>query len=71
MAKCVRVVGQGVPVRLSDDDAFQLVERDHDGEYCNKKFWKTWYAPHPDFPNKEVRSPFYGRINSEGRIVDA
>ena len=40
MAKCFRVVGQGVPVRMSDDDAFQVVERDGDGEYCPKSVWK-------------------------------
>lgn len=43
MAKCIRVVGQGVPCRMSDDDAFQVVERDHDGEYCPKSFWREWY----------------------------
>jgi hypothetical protein len=41
--KCVRVVGQGVPVRMSDADAFQIVHIDHDGEYCSKSFWKKWY----------------------------
>lgn len=47
MAKCIRVVGQGVPVRMSDDDAFQVVVRDHDGEYCSKKLFKEWYAAIP------------------------
>jgi hypothetical protein len=41
--KCVQVVGQGVPIRLSDDEAFQLVHNDKDGEYCSKSFWKSWY----------------------------
>lgn len=40
MAKCIRIVGQGVPVRMSDADAFQVVVRDKDGEYCSKNFWK-------------------------------
>jgi len=40
MAKCIRVVGQGTPVRLSDDNAFQVVVRDHDGEYCSKTLFK-------------------------------
>lgn len=40
MAKCFRVVGQGIPVRMSDEDAFQVVVRDHDGEYCPKRAWK-------------------------------
>jgi len=44
MAKCVRVIGQGVPFRLSDDDAFEIVHKDHDGEYCPKSFWKDWNA---------------------------
>lgn len=69
MAKCVRIVGQGVPVRLSDDDAFTIVHRDLDGEYCPKNFWKRWYAPSAEFPDKEVKPPFYGRIDSRGRIV--
>lgn len=41
--KCIRVVGQGVPIRMSDEDAFQWVERDGDGEYCSKSFWKEWH----------------------------
>jgi hypothetical protein len=41
--KCVRQVGQGVPIRMRTEDAFQLVVIDHDGEYCTKKFWKNWY----------------------------
>lgn len=43
MAKCIRVVGQGVPVRMSDEKAFQWVIRDGDGEYCSKSFWKEWH----------------------------
>jgi hypothetical protein len=30
---------------MSDDDAFQVVERDHDGEYCSKNFFKKWWVP--------------------------
>jgi hypothetical protein len=41
--KCIQVVGQGVPVRLSDADAYQIVVRDHDGDYCPKHVWKQWY----------------------------
>jgi hypothetical protein len=40
MAKCFQLVGQGVPVRMSDADAFQVVVRDHDGQYCPKSVWK-------------------------------
>lgn len=51
MAKCIRVVGQGIPVRMSDDDAFQIVVRDHDGDYCPKRVWKEYY----DTPDKSER----------------
>lgn len=40
MAKCFQVVGQGIPVRMSDRDAFQVVDRDKDGQYCPKHVWK-------------------------------
>ncbi len=45
MAKCLRVVGQGVPVRVSNEEAFQMVVRDGDGEYCSKSFFKNWHRP--------------------------
>lgn len=45
MAKCVRLVGQGVPVRVSNEEAFQIVERGKDGEYCPKSFFKDWHRP--------------------------
>lgn len=60
MAKCFQVVGQGVPVRMSDDDAFQIVDRDKDGQYCSKKFWREWYAPSPTFP--EGRTPALAKL---------
>lgn len=44
MAKCFRVVGQGIPVRMSDEDAFQIVDRDFDGEYCPKHVWREHRA---------------------------
>jgi hypothetical protein len=44
MAKCIRVVGQGVPVRMSDEDAHRVVTIDGDGEYCSKGFWREWYV---------------------------
>jgi hypothetical protein len=62
MAKCIRVVGHGVPVRMSDDDAFQIVERDLDGEYCSKRFFKEWYGPSADFPEKAVREELRARL---------
>jgi hypothetical protein len=42
MAKTVRIVGQGIPHRFSDEEAFQIVHRDKDGEYCPKHVWKEW-----------------------------
>lgn len=45
MAKCIQVVGQGVPARVSNEDAFQIVIRDHDGEYCPKHVFKDWHRP--------------------------
>lgn len=44
---CVRVVGQGVPVRMSDKDAQKLVKIG-DAEYCPKQFWKDWWAKNGD-----------------------
>lgn len=44
MAKCIRLVGQGVPVRVTDAEAREIVERDQDGQYCSKSFWRDWYA---------------------------
>jgi len=43
MAKCIRVVGQGVPVRVTDEEAVEIVERDRDGEYCTRAFWREWW----------------------------
>lgn len=60
--KCVRVVGQGVPTRLSDEDAHTLVVVDGDGEYCSKAFWRDWYRKSP------TRS--YSRISPTGRLVE-
>lgn len=42
--KCVQVVGQGIPTRMSDDEAFCLVELMKDGEYCPKHVWREYYA---------------------------
>lgn len=41
--KCVRIVGQGVPCRMSDVKAREIVEHDKDGEYCSKSFFKNWW----------------------------
>jgi hypothetical protein len=61
--KCVQIVGQGIPVRLSDDDAFQIVERDKDGEYCPKHVWKEFY-------DATENRRLVARIDSKGRIVN-
>ncbi len=44
MAKCFQVVGQGVAVRMSDDDAHEVVVRDGDGQYCPKHVWREGRA---------------------------
>lgn len=46
--KCVRIVGQGVPLRLTDDTAFDVVHRQGDGEYCSKSFFESWYEGKPE-----------------------
>lgn len=65
MAKCFRVVGQGVPLRTSDEDAFQVVERDHDGEYCSKAFFKEWYQPAVEGAKY---TPFIAKLQPDGRF---
>jgi hypothetical protein len=30
---------------MSDEDAFQIVDRDKDGRYCSKKLWRDWHRP--------------------------
>lgn len=45
--KCIRVVGQGVPCRVTNEVAFRVVDLDKDGEYCSKRFFKEWYANDP------------------------
>jgi hypothetical protein len=40
---------------MSDDDAFQVVERDHDGEYCSKQFWRDWYMGNDPLRARLVR----------------
>lgn len=42
--KCARIVGQGIPARMSDDDAFCIVELMGDGEYCSKSVWREHVA---------------------------
>lgn len=37
-----RVVGQGIPVRLTRQAGRQLVEIEKDGEYCDKAVWEDY-----------------------------
>ena len=60
--KCVQIVGQGIPARLSNEDAHRLVAVEHDGQYCPKRVFKKYRVEHPDHPALH-------RINSQGRIV--
>lgn len=65
MAKCCKMVGRDIPLRMSDDDAFQVV-RDGDGQYCAKGLWKRTMANEHD-PNYR----FTGLAKlSERRIVE-
>lgn len=43
--KCVQVVGQGIPIRLSDDDAHYLVSIG-DGQFCPKHKWRKYLKDH-------------------------
>ena len=60
--KCVQIVGQGIPARLSNEDAHRLVAIEHDGQYCPKRVFKEYRKAHPEHPA-------LSRINSQGRIV--
>lgn len=42
MVKTVLKNGSDVPRRFSDDDAYQIVHVNHDGEYCSKQYWKKF-----------------------------
>lgn len=66
--KCVRMVGQGIPARLSDEDARTLVVVDHDGEYCPKHVWKQF---HDDNADPRFTTRVASRIDSRGRITNA
>lgn len=46
--KCVQIVGQGIPVRLTNEDARRVVEVDKDGQYCPKHVFKKFWAECPD-----------------------
>lgn len=64
--KCVQIVGQGLPVRMSDEDARTIVVVDHDGEYCPKRVWKQFHDHNLD-PRFQTRVASY--IDSRGRIT--
>jgi hypothetical protein len=60
--KCVQIVGQGVPIRLSNDDAHRIVAINHDGQYCPKSVFKAYRKNHPEHPANS-------RIDSQNKIV--
>jgi hypothetical protein len=70
--KCVQVVGQGMPVRLSNADAYRLVAIDHDAEYCPRSVWRkhqAYVAEHaPDSAKWPFSAPRY-KLTDEGRLV--
>lgn len=66
MAKCFQVVGQGVPVRMSDADALQIVERDQDGQYCPKSVWKR--ERDGDYRTEQGDTCLY-KLGANGRLV--
>ncbi len=64
--KCVRLVGQGVPTRLSNTEAAAIV-REHDGEYCPKSFYRDWWTRARNYANvqtgmTEFADRNYGRV---------
>jgi hypothetical protein len=52
MAKCIQVLG--TVLRMSDDDAFQFVERDRVGEYIAKKQWRDGKPAYAKLVNGEI-----------------
>ena len=64
--KCVRIVGQGLPARMSDADAAQII-REGDGEYCPKRIWKRFHDENLD---ERFRKRAFTRISPTGRLVD-
>lgn len=66
MAKCFQLVGQGIPVRMSNADAFQIVDRDKDGQYCPKSVWKKRRASDYCVENNDN---CLGKLMPNGRIV--
>jgi hypothetical protein len=57
MAKCIEFK-PGWPARMSDEDAFQIVEREHKAQYCPKHVWRQ----------NESRRVM--EVGTSGRIVD-
>jgi hypothetical protein len=62
-SKCIQIVGQGIPIRVSNADAHQLVAIDKDGQYCPKKVWKAYHAAHPgQFAVRHKLVPHMGKL---------
>lgn len=64
--KCFQVVGQGIPVRMSEADAKRVVEIDKDGEYCPKRLWKEFHDGNAD---ERYRERTFHRLDEKNRIV--
>lgn len=48
--KCIQLLGQGIPIRVTNDDADFLVRTDHDAEFCPKSVFKEYRKAHPEHP---------------------
>jgi hypothetical protein len=63
--KCLRIVGQGIPVRMSDADAARIIA-EGDGEYCKKEVWKRFHDTNAD---PDFRERVRVRLTPTGRSV--
>lgn len=71
---CAQAIGQGMPIRFSREDARQLVEVDHDGEYCKKSVWRAhqkYVAEHDPESREWPFSERFYRINAKGVLEGA
>ena len=70
--KCVQVVGQGMPIRVTNADAHTLVAIDHDAEYCPKSVWKKHQKYVAENAPDSAKWPFSARryrIDSQGKLT--
>lgn len=64
--KCVQVVGQGVPIRVSEDDAQALVNIG-DAQYCPRHVWREFYDHSTFWQEKGGRQ--WAALDRKGAIV--